>query len=541
MKPRDLIDGQIDVERRVGVLERRRNDGEVIYARNAEHPDPIAEWLSIPSNVPRDEFSVGRTAAALWEWEREQTDPMFHTTMRLFREGSGAVPWLGSMCMLMPDTHLPDGIFRGSGIAAYGGSAAGTPRLALAPLSDQWVQRIVIPGAPRFGATNSGAVSIGFFSGPGIYVGHSGMNDMDPGWKPGEMLYRSVSMQFASPRWLNVPDALVGGHDHRFYFGLDTANGDVPARSGWGRGPATTQEAVTAVVPGHGSTPLIVGATPAEMFSHDENNGFPESMKVQAIPYRPGTGAPPVVTGEATDAGGVGGNPGIAPQPIMTWDGVLVGYYYIEEDMPGAAQTMNLPNGMVLSWGPPIRRAEVGNPDVNEMLDPGASVLKVPSGFDWSEYQQGAGAYMTLTGVPTSPAFDDPPAFADVADGWRAVGLPPSYAGDIEALIDAVEASAPAYEHRWEPLRNSSDVYYDDVFVLKRHGFVHLRGSAIGNIGVNLHPDYAPVGLPSFRVQSSIGPLQVQMYPGNTLATTTTVPADAVWFLDGITYPSADA
>lgn len=86
----DLLDHYAALRQRVTRLEKESSIGDRLIAPRVHHPDPVAEWLSYPTQVPRDgTWSMG--AAAWMLWDAEQAGVFDFTIPMLLRHLVGAV------------------------------------------------------------------------------------------------------------------------------------------------------------------------------------------------------------------------------------------------------------------------------------------------------------------------------------------------------------------------------------------------------------------------------------------------------------------
>jgi hypothetical protein len=482
MRARDLIDSHMNVEQRLRMLELRRAEGQGALARNAQHLDAIAEWLSIPSAVPPSEFSVGRAAAALWAAEQALDDPFFHGLMRVVREVCAAIAPLrtaGDITLnqyeprphqLSPDT---------SGYSGIDGSAAASPRFILMQNAPGWYYKVLVPGAPRVASYSTGVHSVPFGS-PGLVeeTGRSASVGIALG------LWSSFSFIGATPPNIVLRAESLGhpfdpGDPADVYgptfdsYGLTDAFGTVI--SGYSRGSALFEDAVHGNVTNPSPPPAVLEDVIVSKTSVKTAGATiiqdPGDVEFYPLPYKPD--APP----KGIPMSGVEQDDMLPPpsgvpapeQPIVDYQSNVIGFYYKEEPQPDINPVIYSFDAMsVYSWGAPVRAVDMAGVD---RLNPPDSMLGVWSEYRWGVQNGDFAEDSTDTGFTTT--------FEAVRERVM-LGIIPSQIMDwVTPILAKVSAAGPAYEHEWVKQTGM----HGDVWATKRYGITTLRGDAIADSG----------------------------------------------------------
>jgi hypothetical protein len=456
----DFVDLHADLTARVRAQELRRNDGVTERAPNAPHPEPIAEWLSIPSRVPRDEFTIGREAWALWKAEQEIQDYDFHMFVRMARECARVIDRLTTLGAIRFNQRESEPISAGLSTVGWNKTAAKQPSAILVEQAPGWWTKVLIPGAPRVARLDTGVRNVPAGATNTIIQ------------EPGEITTGVVLGQFdlysitATPpnMILNLlpvitdEDGLLGPLEDAWVL---VGPGGTPIISGYDRGSAYQQ------APVQDSEGRVIAATaPFDLVPPVRGRGMPQAGDYWPMPWPSDESAADYArTMVPTDAEMVTHAPWSLA--INDYLGNQVGYFYAEAEPAGIlGVSFGIYSPMIYCWGAPVRTDAW--PDELE-LDPSAEML-AESGI--AALVDPGGQFLGVGGV--GPSID--PHFDDVVQAVHDGVVPAQLTGWIQSVLDSL-GTAPSYEHQWRPIPEA-----DGLEWLERFGIVHIRGEVTENL-----------------------------------------------------------
>lgn len=469
----DFVDLHLGLTQRVRQQELRRNDGVTVRAPNAPHPEPLAEWLSIPSRVPRDEFTIGREAWALWQAEHAIQDYDFHMFVRMARECARCIDRLTTLGSITPNQREAAPIHSGLSTVGWNQASPKQPSAILVEQAPGWYTKLLIPAAPRIARLDTGVTNVP--SGAAhTFVDEAG--EVTQGIVLGQFDLYSVT-ETAPNMVLNFTpvivdeDNLLGPLEDTWVL---TGPGGVPIVSGYDRGSAYKQ------APVQDSEGRVVSATaPFDLVPAVRGNGLPKAADYWPQPWPLGENSLEYARLMLPSPGDIVTR-GAWASPIADYLGNPVGFEYAEQPpagIPGASFAIQSP--MIYCWGAPVRVADL--PDVDE-LDPGSDVLE-----GIAELVDAGGQF-----GPGGVGANDEVHFADVVEAVHSGVIPAQLTGWIDLVVSKLGA-APAYEHRWAPIPE-----IDGLEWVERYGIVQIRGEATTNLPAwdtaGAHSPPAPAG-----------------------------------------------
>jgi hypothetical protein len=517
----DIIDRHVDLRRRVRRLETTAVGTKPTYAPPTSHPHPIAEHLSHPTTVPHAK-PLGAVAARLWGAEQREEDANIHRLLRLAREKVQAMDWIGNMGAILFNKDGVNPYSRGVGTGEtveIGRTPLAPPRLARRQVGN-WMHPILEPGRPKHMGTEW-LGSTGFFTGKAMYGGY---NVTDPDaeevyqgrYRARGLYYPNAVDSGGSELALHpVPSGKITGlNEDGFVFAYGTPwNG--PYQYGYGRGPGGHRDYDAGNMPIE-DYPLIIDA-------HFQS-GLPDVDLIRTH-VGPGSDALESKLGLMEFA---------LPDPAPYISDQYPTRNYVENltDMdpayPGNHTIQKryvwIPDSWLRSWGPPF---------------PWVTGMPTPAGGNLNYVQ-----HSQLGGGPLNH--------------WKRPFTQRAYA-QVEANYEA-DLSGSEFDDLWawwESVINDPGSDYSagewvhcgaEVYAIKRHGMVHLRGLGWTNSTPGYGQAFAilPVGYrPSVNLfAKGVGPVDlhsncyIQASDGQIMNALGAWSGSWMW-LDGIMFPHA--